>query len=236
MKIFKNVHESWLPFIRSLTLEKSMVSFLQSLEKMSYQPPQEEIFRVFEMPIKDIEVVLLGTEPYSIPRVATGYAYSIGKEGGLIPKEITYLHKKVFELYEGVEKDVKVWGRLDHWKSQGVFLLNSSLTVETGHSFSHTTHWKAFTQSVISYLSSTKGCIWLMFGMQVQHYNHRIHNPYFVEGYDRETIEEIPIDKEQNYVLVANHPITYGVGGDPLDIFYLTNEILKRKSNKEITW
>ena len=239
MILFKNVHESWIPLLHSLAHKESMVNFLESLNQMSFQPAIDKIFKVFEMPVKDIKVVLLGQDPYPIPGAAVGLSYAV-TEKTKMPIILRSMEKEIYHT-KGIrvlndENDIvdQSWRTLNHLSEQGVFLLNKTLTVETGSAGSHTKYWKEFTDNVISYISEENPCIWLLWGSLLSSTNIKIKKPFSVTGYDETTIEEIPIDSEFNYIIYGDHPIT-GAGFSRKG-FYYTNRILDKKSLKQIIW
>ena len=244
MNLFKNVDESWIPLLHSLAYKEPLVTFLANLNETSFQPGFSEIFRVFEMPVDEIKVVILGQEPYPIPGAANGVAYGV-KENSLMPKILKNIEKELYTT-EGIrvqndDNDIvdQSWKTLRHWTDQGVFLLNGALTVETGNSGSHALYWREFTEAVVSYISTQKPCIWGLWGRYPLSYYLKIKNSITVKKYDRETIKEIPIDNDLNYIVPGHHPIvmefedTKNFSGDG---FYLMNEILKKKNLKQIIW
>ena len=239
MNLFKNVHESWIPLLHSLAYKEPLVDFLTSLNEMSFQPNMEKIFRVFEMPLKDIKLVILGHEPYPIPGVAIGTAYAVSEKSKM-PKMLRNIEEEIYSS-KGIrvindDNDIvdQSWKTLNHWTEQGVFLLNYSLTVETGNAGSHIKYWKEFTDMIISYISSENPCLWMLWGDYSKVCGSKIKNPLLVRGYDRISLEDIPIDPQINYILPGEDPIT-GKGFSN-DGFYYANRILNKKSFKQIIW
>lgn len=239
MNLFKNVHESWIPFLHSLAYKEPLVNFLESLDSMSFQPKKEQIFRVFEMPLKDIKVVLLGTNPYPNPGDAIGYSYGVNKDSK-IPKLLQSVKSEIFMSSAVIQGNFyePEYNTFEHLRQQGVFLMNLSLTVATGEPGSHFNYWEEFTDSVISYISSENPCVWILWGERLTQKRQNIKNTFLVKGYDEQTIKEIPIYPEANYVLTGNHPLKFDEN-EPLFFekgFYFVNEILKKRSLKEIIW
>jgi uracil-DNA glycosylase len=252
MNLFKNVDESWIPLLHSLAYKEPLVSFINSLRDISYQPGYNNIFKVFEMPVKDIKVVILGHEPSPRPGDAIGLAYATTGEGK-IPVVLGNIHDEISKQF--ITKDGYVtdpgslghsfvnladntWKSLDHWVEQGVFLLNTTLTVETNRAASHIEHWNTFTDTVISFISAENPCVWMLWGGSNKVCGSKIKNPFLVKGYDRETLEEIPVDPNYNYVIPGDHPITLSMGREQFsnDGFYHTNRILEKKSLNKIIW
>lgn len=236
MNLFKNVHESWIPLLHSLAYKEPLLDFLTNLSEVSFQPEYEKIFKVFEMPVKDIKLVVLGKDPYPLPGLATGVAYAV-KEEEEVPIILRNIKKEVLQSKELVSAEAD-WQTLQHWTNQGVFLLNTALTVETGNAGSHMAQWKEFTETVIKFISRENPCLWMLWGQHALSYRTIIKNPLIVKGYDRETIEEIPIDSTINYIIPGNPPITREFEDKKFseDGFYLVNRILENKSFKQIIW
>lgn len=243
MNLFKNVHESWIPLLHSLAYKEPLVSFLNNLNEISYQPEYKKIFKVFEMPVEDIKLVILGQEPYPRPGDAIGTAYAVSEKSKM-PVILRNIEKELYKT-EGIrvlndDNDIvdQSWKTLNHWSQQGVFLLNTSLTVETANAGTHLKYWKEFTDMIISFISHENPCVWMLWGKQMLSYSAKIKNPLIVKGYNRETIEEIPIDPKINYIIPGEHPIIMNSGQETFsnDGFYYTNRILKNKSFKQIIW
>lgn len=236
MNLKNVIHKSWFPIMGELDQEP-LVSFKeQILPNISYQPTPENIFRVFSMPLKKVKVVILGQDPYSTPGDAVGYSFVNGRNK--TPKSLQIIYEEILK-----EKlDNSQWD-INKWTEQGVFLLNSALTVETGKPGSHLNYWKGFTQKVISFLSSKNPCIWVMWGIKAQSFIPYINNSNIIDvrGYDRETIEEIPSSDDINYLLTSPHPTVEAYANDKAsfygcDHFYMINKILQKKSFKSINW
>ena len=92
-------------------------------------PPREELFAAFRMtPPEAVRVVILGQDPYHEPGQANGLAFSV-KPGVKLPPSLRNI---LTELQADCGVTPMEGGDLTAWARQGVFLLNSSLTVEAG--------------------------------------------------------------------------------------------------------
>lgn len=235
MNLFKNVHESWIPLLYSVAYEEDLLNFLESLTEESFQPEAEEVFRVFKMPVSDIKVVLIGKSPYPMPLFPNGLAYGVVKGNPILPDLIKDLRDKV-------NTDVKIdttvnWQTLEQWENQGVFLLNAALTTITGEDNSHKEVWENFTKKIVSYISYMNPCIWMLWGDLYKTYIGSVKNPFIVEGYNEETIKEIPMYLDKNYIFPGLFPGTkVPEGGNQYRGFSYTNVILNKKRLKKITW
>ncbi len=114
-------------------------------------PPAKLIFNAFNScPFKEVKVVIVGQDPYHEPGQAHGLCFSV-KEGVKIPPSLVNINK---EIYDDLGKQMPISGNLDRWAKQGVFLLNSILTVRAHQAGSHQNKgWEEFTDAVIKKLS-----------------------------------------------------------------------------------
>ena len=237
------IHESWNP-IKGLLYQEPLTTLNQIiLPEIYYHPEPKNIFNVFEMPVNDIKVVILGQDPYPTPGDAIGRAFAIQEGKKRIPVSLRNIQTEIYE--SGQLSDMVInsdkWITLEHWQEQGVFLLNTALTVESGKAGSHLKYWEDFTKRVISHISNTQPCIWLLWGKKAEMFKPYINNIFNVQGYDSETIESIPINSDWNYVLTAPHPAAEAYSGGKAGFFgsnhfKYTNSILKQMNNKEIKW
>ena len=115
-------------------------------------PPKEEIFNAFNLcPIENVKVVILGQDPYHEEGQAHGLAFST-PEGHPIPRSLKNIFKEIESEYGYPIPDS---GCLESWAKQGVFLLNTVLTVEEGNANSHSKcGWQTFTDNVIKILTN----------------------------------------------------------------------------------
>ena len=113
-------------------------------------PPKELVFKVFDLPLQDIKVVILGQDPYHNPGQACGLSFSVN-DGVPLPKSLINIYK---ELYDDLDITPAKTGNLEKWFKQGIFLLNSVLTVEEYSPASHSNvGWQDFTDYIIENIS-----------------------------------------------------------------------------------
>ena len=127
-------------------------------------PPKEDVFKVFQMPVTTINLVFLGQDPYHGPGQAHGLAFSVPTN---IPHPPSL--KNIFKelKLEFPERNYNfTTGNLERWQDEeGIFLLNTSLTVEEHKPNSHQAMWKEFTDDVIKYISTNNSkCVFLLLG------------------------------------------------------------------------
>ena len=218
------IHSSWNPFLLDYLDKDTSLSKLNSevLPKCVYYPEAQNIFNVFQMPLSTIKVVILEQDPYPQVDQAIGYAFAVN-EGVNKPASLRIIEQEV-----GHEVD----RTLQPWRDQGVFLLNTALTVEQGKAGSHLEYWTAFTKSVIQHISQNNPCIWLLWGKHAQSYLENIDNSKPIFSSPKE-----PLDNQHNYVLSSPHPAAEAYNSNAGFLgnqhFIITNNILKQQ-NKEL--
>ncbi|HWK23454.1 MAG TPA: uracil-DNA glycosylase [Ureibacillus sp.] len=114
-------------------------------------PPKDEVMSVFyTVAYKDVKVVILGQDPYHGPGQAHGMCFSV-KKGVPHPPSLRNIFK---ELENDLGCPIPKDGYLMKWADQGVFLLNTVLTVRQGEANSHKGQgWEQFTDKVIEKLA-----------------------------------------------------------------------------------
>jgi len=98
-----------------------------------------------------------------------GLAFSVPESTATLPASL----KNIFlELKSDLGVDRKS-GDLSDWAAQGVFLLNTCLTVLPSDPLAHTKiGWQRFTESIIAYLSKREviGILWGKHAQKMNHY------------------------------------------------------------------
>lgn len=113
-------------------------------------PAERNIFRVLDtlQPVYT-KVVIVGQDPYPQPEYATGLAFSV-------PCFVDKLPMSLKNIFRSIKIDLGIDntnGDLSYWVQQGVFLLNSVLTVEAGKPGSHSNiGWEQLTDDIIQRL------------------------------------------------------------------------------------
>lgn len=181
-------------------------------------PPNRLIFNAFwQTPFEQVKVVLLGQDPYHQPNQAMGLSFSVPK-GIRPPPSLRNIYK---ELARSIPHFTPPnHGDLSAWATQGVLLLNASLTVEHGKAASHSRiGWQHFTDAVISLLNQEKsGIIFLLWGN-------------FAKS------KASLIDANRHHILTAVHPSPLAGGKfHGCNHFALTNQLLIQQSKTPINW
>ena len=156
------MNESWKPFFDKLNIIN--LDPLYSSEEKPVYPEKQNVYRVFEMDVTKIRVVLLGQDPYHGPNQAHGLSFSV-PTGVKIPPSLRNIFKELQNEFP--ERNYNfVSGNLEQWfYREKIFLLNASLTVIEGKAGSHMKQWESFTNSVIEFISTQNpSCVFLLLG------------------------------------------------------------------------
>ena len=146
---------NWKSFISNEAQKmyfKDLLNFISiDRERYDIYPASRNVFRIFrEVDVNKIKVVILGQDPYHGPNQANGYAFSV-PYGVVVPPSLRNIYK---ELYTDVGAKSVYHGDLSVWVAQGVFLLNTVLTVRKNEANSHAEiGWEIFTDRVIACIS-----------------------------------------------------------------------------------
>ncbi|DAB37111.1 MAG TPA: uracil-DNA glycosylase [Sulfurospirillum cavolei] len=127
---------------------------LEEKKHFTIYPSGQNIFAAFDhTPFDKVKVVILGQDPYHGTGQAHGLSFSV-QEGVPHPPSLQNIFK---ELHDDLGCPIPQNGTLSAWANQGVFLLNTVLTVRAGEANSHRGQgWEIFTDEVIKRLSAQK--------------------------------------------------------------------------------
>jgi uracil-DNA glycosylase len=217
-----DIELSWRNLLAN-EFEKEYFNSLRQIIKNKYInkkifPPSNLIFNAFNLtPVKKVKIIIIGQDPYHGEGQAHGLSFSVPK-GIKIPPSLINVYK---ELKTDIGKDIPKDGLLEGWAKQGVLLLNSVLTVESGKANSHKNiGWERFTESAIDLISRKKNnLVFLLWGK----YAH----------------------KKEDFIYPNNHLILKSVHPSPLSAyngffgskhFSKTNTFLKKHNIEEILW
>ena len=134
---------------------EKLVAFVKSEYKKAHVlPPGHQIFHVFNAcPFEKVKIVILGQDPYPNPGQYYGVCFSV-PDGVAIPGSLANIFK---EIHMDLGTPIPTSGNLDHWVAQGVFPMNSVLTVRAHETGSHRDKgWEIFTDAVIKKLSDER--------------------------------------------------------------------------------
>ncbi len=191
---------------------------IEEKKKFNIYPPGKLIFNAFNRtPFEEVRVVILGQDPYHGKGQAHGLCFSV-PEGISQPPSLLNIFK---ELKSDLGIPIANHGNLEKWTSQGILLINATLTVRANQAGSHQNKgWEKFSDVVIQKISEKRaGIIFLLWGKYAQE-------------------KELLIDKNKHYVLKAAHPSPFSAdnGFFGCKHFSKTNDILSRHGLEKIDW
>jgi uracil-DNA glycosylase len=222
MSLEVRIEPSWKERLTG-EFEKPYFQDLIAFVKSEYQnqvvyPPGKEIFRSFDhCRFDDLNVVILGQDPYHGPGQANGLCFSV-RPGMSMPPSLINIFK---EIRNDLGKPFPPDGDLERWARQGVLLLNATLTVRASSPGSHQNKgWEIFTDSVIRNISEQKThVVFLLWGAYAQK-------------------KGMLIDPQKHFILSAPHPSPFSAdrGFFGCKHFSRTNQYLKEHRLREIDW
>lgn len=155
-----NIHICWHPLFNQYNFDLDKIYNKTDL----VYPPRENIFKVFEIDVKNIRVLLLGQDPYHNQNQANGLSFSVN-DGIVIPPSLRNIYKEIQQTFPDRNYIFKT-GNLERWfKEEKIFLLNASLSVIHNKPASQMALWADFTNDVIKYISEQNDtCVFVLFG------------------------------------------------------------------------
>lgn len=217
-----NLEPGWR---KALADELSQVYFAELMKTIKtasqsglVYPSEAQMFNAFALcPFSQVKVVILGQDPYHGASQAHGLSFSV-PDGTKIPPSLRNIYKELLSDV-GITKEAS--GNLENWATQGVLLLNATLTVLPGEPGSHQgIGWEIFTDAVIKTLSEQREhVVFILWGKYAQ-------------------AKKPLIDQTNHLVIASPHPSPFSahtgfLGSKP---FSQTNEYLKLTKQKEINW
>ena len=213
---------SWTPWLQnewSQPYFKTLAAFVhEEYETRAVYPPKQLVFSAFENgDLPDVRVVILGQDPYHQKGQAHGMCFSVNP-GVQIPPSLMNIYK---ELHEELGCYMPDNGYLMPWAKQGVFLLNTVLTVRDSSPKSHAGKgWEVFTDHAIQKVSaSDQPVVFLLWGRDARS-------------------KAQMIDRSRHLVLEAAHPSPLSAynGFFGCGHFKTSNAFLKDNGRGEISW
>lgn len=218
-----SIHQSWKEVLQdefSKPYFEQLVLFVKReySENICY-PKGQQIFSAFNhCPLPEVKVVIIGQDPYHGEGQANGLCFSV-HDGIPHPPSLVNIFR---ELNTDLGVPYPLSGNLERWASQGVLLLNATLTVRANSAGSHQKQgWETFTDAVIKAVSA--------------HCNHVVFMLW--GGYAKEKAKLI--DPVKHCILTAGHPSPlsanrgYWFGNKH---FSQANAYLKANGKNEIIW
>ena len=215
-------HNSW-DLVLQEEMKKSYFRYIKDfikeerLSKTIY-PPANDLFNAFKLTdFKDIKVVILGQDPYHGEKEAMGLSFSV-RRGVRTPPSLRNIFKELKDDI-GVEREDT---DLSSLAKQGVFLLNTVLTVEKDKANSHKDiGWEIFTDFVIKQINEKlNNVVFILWGRSARYKKKLITNPshYIIESAHPSPLSAYngffgskPFSKTNEYLIkVGKTPIDFG--------------------------
>jgi uracil-DNA glycosylase len=221
MKSF-NIHPSWVTALQEILAAPAMKNLSDKINQDyatdTVYPKQSDIFRAFDLcPYEQVSVVILGQDPYHGIGQANGLSFAV-QSGMKIPPSLQNIFK---EIRSDLGIEPLPDGDLSRWASQGVLLLNSTLTVGAGMPGSHQRiGWEEFTDTVIEKLSQEREhLVFILWG-----------------NYAR--AKGVHIDRTKHLVIESPHPSPFSARAGFFNSkpFSQTNTYLREYGRGEIDW
>lgn len=216
------IHNDWWPFLqqewKQPYFEKLSAFIHEEYATKTIFPPKNKVFSAFEAcSYADIKVVILGQDPYHEVNQAHGMCFSVNP-GVKIPPSLINIYK---ELQSDLGCYIPNNGYLMPWAKQGVFLLNTVMTVQEGRANSHAGKgWEIFTDHVIQQINQKETpVVFLLWGRNARN-------------------KASMIDQTKHLVLECAHPSPLSAynGFFGCHHFSKANAFLEKHGEKPIDW
>lgn len=218
-----NISSDWKDILKD-EFEQEYFKNLEDFLRDEYSthtvyPPQDEIFSAYNVtPYSKVKVVIIGQDPYHNPNQAHGMSFSV-KPGVKCPPSLVNIYK---ELNAELNIPISKSGYLMGWAKQGVFLLNTVLTVRENEPGSHAKKgWERFTDRTIEALSqSDRPICFLLWGKPAQ------------------TKKKLIASNPKHLILESAHPSPLSAyrGFFGCNHFKEANDFLREAGLEEIDW
>lgn len=214
-------HPSWEPLFSTLQDELTVIDeslYMRVAEGECIFPPKDSIFKAFELTaLERVKVVIVGQDPYHGVGEAQGFSFSV-PDSVKRPPSLRNIFK---ELHEDIGCPLPATNDLSSWASQGVLLLNDTLTVAEDSPASHKkVGWSKITDAAISHINeSSYNVVFILWGK-------------FAES------KAVLISEEKHLILRSAHPSPLSArrgffGSAP---FSKANAYLQKHGREEIQW
>lgn len=176
------VHPEWDTFLTK-DVKEQLVKIEISIADKNFVPPQDKVLRFLELSLKEAKIVILGQDPYPQPGVATGRSFEVGNLRSWNEPfqniSLKNILRAIYKAYSGeVIKFNELKAKFDNefpllppyklfssWEEQGVLLLNTYFTCETGKPGSHQKLWEPFSKKLFEFIYNyNRDLIWFVWG------------------------------------------------------------------------
>lgn len=177
-------------------------------------PDKKWVFRALELDPEQVNLVIVGQDPYPNANDACGLAFSVLPRKTGLPGSLMNIQK---EILTDIGSTKTADGDLTRWSSQGVMLLNRTLTVSAGESGSHSAlGWQEITTSIVQ-ACAQRGSIALLWGNSARELA-----PLFDDSRRIEGVHPSPLSAHRGFL-----------GSKP---FSTVNALLQKVGKNPIVW
>ena len=177
-------------------------------------PNRSLVFRSLELPLSEINVVIVGQDPYPNRQDACGLAFSVLPRTSGLPGSLMNIQK---EIMTDIGSTTTADGDLSRWMNYGVLLLNRVLTVKAGESASHSKlGWQAVTEDIVR-ICAANGAIGILWGNSAKDLANLFSKDNLITG-----VHPSPLSAHRGFL-----------GSKP---FSRANEMLKEAGRREVIW
>lgn len=230
------VADDWLSLLRSFLKSpegRALGAFIRARVDAGATIYPAAPLRALEVtPLDTVRVVILGQDPYHGPGQAHGLAFSV-PQGVRVPPSLRNIFQEVARAEEAMPTAApgrveKPSGDLHPWARQGVLLLNTCLTVESGLPGSHANRgWEALTDQIVkAVLGRGQPVVWMLWGAHAQ---------------AKRPLIAASLQAGAGLVLCANHPSPLSARRPPVpfvgcDHFRQANIFLRAQGVAPVRW
>lgn len=208
----------WDKVFRSFVYSTDFDDIITKLWELSndnkkFTPPLKQVFRAFEeCPYDNLQVVIIGQDPYPQLGVADGISFSCSNTNKLQPNLRFILEEVNRTVYNNEviieDLDLKIWS------NQGILMLNTALTTEVGNIGSHYDIWRPFTTYLLDWLNINKSeLVYVYMGKKAEEWS--------------------SMTDDTNIKYFVKHPASAAYNGSKWDSKDLFNKI---NLHKKIVW
>lgn len=219
--LYDSIPNHWKSYLSNCESSLQKLSELLMNSKKEFLPSRENIWKALEFtPLDTIKVVILGQDPYPTPGNAHGLAFSVLPHTP-IPASLKNIYK---ELQSDLNMSSSTNGYLESWAKQGVLLLNTVLTVESGQPQSHSKiGWEEITDEILTtILQHTQQTIFVLWGKSAQNKKKLIHTYHKYQHRIFESPHPSPLSASKGFF-----------GSKP---FSTINQWLQESNKSTISW
>ena len=223
---------SWMPLLQAFWISPpglALGAFVaQRLAADAVIYPEQPLRALELTPLAGVRVVIVGQDPYHGPDQAHGLAFSV-QAGQRFPPSLRNIFSEIERdlppaRVPGVQARAPRGGELGSWARQGVLLLNTCLTVESGAPGSHAKQgWEALTDGIIKAVADSDApTVFMLWGAHAQ-------------------AKQALVSSGRHLVLTANHPSPLSARRPPRPFvgcghFSAANAWLERHGRGAVLW